>query len=516
MTKQDFIKKALDNNVNISKYDYILVPDKIVSKQEIEIKCIKHNCNFKQLVQNHIKGFEGCKICNSLKQSKSRTKTTEQFIKEAKSVWNNKNNYNNVIYTEADKPAQNIFCNIHNIYFNQNANQHLRGHEGCELCKSQNRSEFQRKPIKNFIEEANKVWNKLNLILNTDYKFDYSETNYIHSQTDKIKIKCLKHNIIFEQRPHGHLQAHIGCPICKQEFNSSSKEQEIIQFLKQYYFGEIVQNYRNNSLGITEIDIYLPELKIGIEFNGLYWHSTEFKSRNYHIQKTINCEKNNIRLIHIFEDEWVLKKNIVKSRLLHILKLTPKDSNHRIFARKLKLKQITNSIEERLFLEANHLQGYVQSKICYGLYYYSKKQNKDILVSLMSFGKPRFDSNYGWELLRFCNTKFCSIPFAAQRLFQKFIKTIKPKSIISYADRRWSQDISSNYNKPNVYNQLGFKFQGYQNNDLGFYYFNGLKRYNRSIGRKEKRNGLTEQQWMEENNYLKIYDCGQLKYVYIL
>lgn len=506
MTKNEFFDKCNKFGINISKYDYSEIPDKIVNKEIVYITCKQHNHRFPQLVQNHIRGYEGCKICNSLKQSKSRTKSQEQFIKDAIKVWNDKNNYDNVEYFDANKDAKNIFCNIHKKYFNQNANQHLRGHEGCDLCKSENRSKFQTKPIINFIDDANIVWNKINTMLDTNYKFDYSKTVYEHSQK-YVTIKCLKHNKEFQQNPHGHLQGHLGCPICKQEFTTSGQEQEIIQFIKQFYSGNIIQNYRDIKNGISEIDIFLPELSIGIEFNGLYWHSTEFKTRNYHLQKTINCEKQNIRLIHIFEDEWLWKKDIVKSRIMYILGYALTDSNHKIFARKLKLKQITNIQEEKLFLEANHIQGYSNSEICYGLYYTSKNTGKDILVSLMSFCKPRFNSNYEWELLRFCNAKFCSIPGAAQKLFSHFIKTIKPKSIISYAKRNWSIN-----NEHNVYNKLGFNFQNYSDPD--FYYIKNLHRYNRSIGRADKRNNLTEIEWMKLNGYSKIYGTGNLVYIW--
>ena len=104
------------------------------------------------------------------------------------------------------------------------------------------------------------------------------------------------------------------------------------------YFSEILTGNRVILDG-KEIDIYIPEIKLGIEFNGLYWHSEEGgKDSKYHLNKTELCESNGIKLIHIFEDEWLYKKNIVKSRLKNILGLT----ENKIYARKCEIKEISS------------------------------------------------------------------------------------------------------------------------------------------------------------------------------
>ena len=74
------------------------------------------------------------------------------------------------------------------------------------------------------------------------------------------------------------------CTICYPiDLLISIKEENLYEFIKSIYFGEIVQSYRINR---QEIDIYLPKLKIGFEFNGLYWHSDLYKDKNYHLNKT--------------------------------------------------------------------------------------------------------------------------------------------------------------------------------------------------------------------------------------
>ena len=526
MTKKEFFDKIkYFGKTSIEKYDYSEIPDKVTNRDIVYITCKLHNNRFEQLVQNHVRGSEGCKICKSLHQSKVRTKSPEQFIKDAINVWGNKNDYSKVQYTEADKPAKNIFCNIHKIYFEQNANQQLRGHEGCEFCQSENRSEFQMKSPEQFIKNAINVWNKLNLFIGTDYKFDYSLVTKHHSQNDRIKIKCLKHNVIFKQRAHGHLQAHLGCPICKQEFQSSQAEKELLEFLKQSTNFEIQQRV-TNIIPPKELDIYIPGKNVAplvakhinglaIEFNGLYWHSTIFKSKNYHLQKTIDCEKQNIQLIHIFEDEWLYNKEIVKSRLLSILGIK-KEKYRKLHANSslITIKQVPVE-EERKFLEQNHLQGYYASQVCYGLYWKPKNSSKDFLISLMSFGELRLTNNSKvqdsvYELYRYAVAKNFHIIEGASKLFNHFVNKFKPTQIISYADRRWCIN-----NEKTLYNRLGFKFESYS--EPGFYWINGMERYHRFKYRNDVRKQMgynSEQEFIEKENIQKIYDVGQLKYVW--
>ena len=172
----------------------------------------------------------------------------------------------------------------------------------------------------------------------------------------------------------------------------------------------------------------MPHKKLAIEFDGLYWHSEETgKNKNYHLNKTELCEKQEIQLIHIFENEWLTKQDIVKSRLKNLLGIYDKI----VYSRKCEIKEVDSKISKK-FQDEYHIQGSVNSKISLGLYY----QNK--LISLMTFGKCRFDKKHEWELLRFCNKLGYHIPGSASKLLKYFEKTYKPISLVSYADRRWS------------------------------------------------------------------------------
>ena len=191
--------------------------------------------------------------------------------------------------------------------------------------------------------------------------------------------------------------------------------------------------HNRDILNGREIDIYIPSLKLGIEYDGLRWHSEIFnKDTNYHLSKTEECERQGIRLIHIFEDEWQYKRDIVKSRLLNLIGKTP----NKIYARKCTIKEVDSHTASK-FLDENHIQGKCNSSYRYGLYY------NDELVSIMTFGKLRknlgsTDKDGYYELLRFCNKSNTAVIGGASKLFKHFLKEKKPTNVISYADRRWS------------------------------------------------------------------------------
>ena len=165
-----------------------------------------------------------------------------------------------------------------------------------------------------------------------------------------------------------------------------------------------------------ELDIFSPKYNIAIEYDGLYWHNEKNVDMNYHLMKTELCENKGIQLIHIFEDEWTDKQDIVKSRLKSIFGVI----DNRIYARKCEIKEVSHN-ESKLFLEKNHIQGNVNSKYRYGLYYNNE------LVSLMTFGNMRKSlgsktKNECYELLRFCNKLNTSVIGGASKLFKHFIK----------------------------------------------------------------------------------------------
>ena len=285
---------------------------------------------------------------------------------------------------------------------------------------------------------------------------------------------------------------------------SSKVETELYHFIKDNLEHSILKNIKNIISGY-ELDIYIPDLNLAFEFNGLYWHNEISKNKNYHLNKTELCEEQGIQLIHIYEDDWEFKKYIIKSMILNKLG----KSTNKIFARKTKVKEMVDNKVVRKFLNNNHRQGFVGSSVKLGLFY-----NED-LVSLMTFGKKRkimnsVSSDKEYELLRFCSKLNTNVVGGANKLFKYFTKNYNPKEITTYADRSWSNG--------NLYNQLGFKFKG--KTQPNYYYIINRKRKYRFGFRKDKliKEGFdinkSERQIMLDRKIYRIYDSGNLKYIY--
>jgi len=226
------------------------------------------------------------------------------------------------------------------------------------------------------------------------------------------------------------------------DYNSgrSNAEKEVRDFIYTIYNGEIQIKNRSILSNNKEIDIYIPEKKIAIEFNGTYWHSSIYKDEKYHQNKSLECNEKGIRLIHIFEYEWNNKG--LQEKLKQYLKNIICNDKYIIYARETSVNDIINKDSVLEFLNTNHLQGYFYSDINIGLTY------KDNLIALMTFGKPRFNNYYQYELIRMAFKNGVNIVGGSEKLFAYFIKKYNPDSIISYC----------NISKftGNVYNKLGF------------------------------------------------------------
>lgn len=270
----------------------------------------------------------------------------------------------------------------------------------------------------------------------------------------------------------------------------SNGEKELLEFIKTVYDGEILTNNRS-VLGNYELDIFIPSLNLAFEYNGMYFHSDNFKPKKYHQNKFLKAKERNIRLIQIWEDEWFNEREKIESYIKHVLNKT----KHKIYARHCTIKFI--SVEEyRDFCEKNHLQGYARAKHKIGLYH------NNVLVSVMSFCTPRIKSkeNFQYEMIRFCNKLNHNIVGGGSKLFKFFVEQIKPISIITYSD------LDKFYS--NLYSNLGFKYLG--NTEPSFFYYDGKERTNRFKFRKEKLNKNN----FDLNKYYKIYNSGNSKWGY--
>lgn len=277
------------------------------------------------------------------------------------------------------------------------------------------------------------------------------------------------------------------------ENSTSRQELEIYDYLLTLLPKKDI--VRNSRAVITplELDFYLPKHKIAIEFNGLYWHSTEHKEKDYHFKKRELCEKQGIILIQIHEDEWDQKLEIVKSLIKSKLGL----NSTKIFARKTQVRKVENR-EANKFLEQNHLMGKFISCKFIGLYF------EDSLVALLGYKSTK---DGGIDISRFCNKCDTQVVGGLSRLISRLrILEDNCRYIQSWVDLRYGTGYSLK--------RLGFTMnkvtQGWGWTDFKNV-FNRLKcRANMDI------RGLSEAEYADELGWVKIYDAGQALFTKML
>jgi hypothetical protein len=263
---------------------------------------------------------------------------------------------------------------------------------------------------------TNKIFNNLPEHIIFNYKkLNENKTDSILNLSCKICDNCFDINRqLFINRINNKSDVCLKCnPISS---GTSLLEKELLEYIRENYNGIIIENYKNK----LEIDIYLPELKIGFEFNGLYWHSELYKDKNYHLNKSDYFSNIDIQIVHIWENDWIFKKDIVKSLITKLI-------SNKIYLDKYEIKEVDDFVSEK-FLNDNHLDGYIKSEYNIGLYHENE------LLSLMTFNNN--------ELLRYCS-----------------IRNIDDSKILKYVINNYKFDkIISNINRDyfKIYSDLGF------------------------------------------------------------
>lgn len=291
----------------------------------------------------------------------------------------------------------------------------------------------------------------------------------------------------------------------RQRTNYSKEENRICNFLDTLGIWYIRNDWQ--MLGTKELDIYIPDYNLGIEVNGLYWHSfnpsckhtSKFENKNQHIEKLELAESKNINLVQFTDFEINNKKEIIDSILLTKLGMAKK-----IYARKCEIRHVLKE-EEKKFLSLNHLQGFTGSNMALGLYLENE------LVTIMTFGKSRFSKIADIELIRVASKLNHIVIGGSRRLFNEAKKYHDNKKIVSYCDR-------SKFGGA-LYKDLGFicnkKVQpGYFWTD-GNYVISRQKCQHKNLSKwlKNYDKNKSETANLFTQGYRRYWDCGQQTWI---
>jgi len=481
------------------------------SHVKINVKCDICNKEKNIMYQKYIKnisngGFYACsskcaqeKVKNTSKENFGKeyyTQTTEYKESYKKTVFEK---YGTEHHTQNEKVKEKNRNTCIEKYGVDNASK-------SEIVIEKIKSTFIEKYGVDNISKLDSMKEYLSLRSNNFDKFDVNVIKYNNSYYSIHCDKCDSMYNIHKKTLNNRVKRNvIPCTICNPlHDNVSELEKELLLFIKKNYKNNIIINSKS-IIKPYELDIYLPELNLAFEFNGVYWHNELNKTNDYHRMKSDMCDEKNIQLIHIWEDDWIYKQDIVKSMILNKISNT----NEKIYGRKTKVKEITDNKIIRSFLNNNHVQGFVGSSIKLGLYYENE------LISLMTFGKLRksmsSSSKEGeFEMLRFCNKLNTNVIGGASKLFKYFIRNFDYTTIISYADRSHSNG--------NLYNQLKFKLSHITSPNY-YYVIDGIRNYRYNfrkdiLVKEGYDSNKTEHDIMLERKIYRIYNSGNYKFVY--
>lgn len=347
--------------------------------------------------------------------------------------------------------------------------------------------------VPDIVDKAKKtqIDNKLNIILERLKTYEFVNYESFDTESQRFILVCNSCENKFSIIRNGlcaYMKSNVNsCPTCNYKNRFRSKpERELFDWLNSLDTNlTITSNIKFNK---TEVDIFIEELNLAIEFNGLYWHSERHKENDYHLKKSEMLESLGISLIHVWEDDWNLKKDILKSIL------QSKISPVRIGARKTKI-EIVNYKEAKKFHDNYHLDGNGIGSYHIGLYV-----NND-LISCATFGKSRYDKNYQWELVRYTTKNNYSVIGGFSKLLKKFKDDNSPKSLMTYK----KLDLGTS----NIYQKIGF-FKIKRTNPNYFWIVDDIRK-NRQNYQKHKLKITTDEtavDYMHRLGYFRIFDSG--------
>jgi hypothetical protein len=276
---------------------------------------------------------------------------------------------------------------------------------------------------------------------------------------------------------------------------TSLQEMDLMNFISENSPFPFVKDYSivGNSL---ELDGYCKELNLAIEYCGLYWHSDRYKLPFYHYNKYDKCRQRGVRLITIFEDEWLYRRSQVQDFILAALG----KFDNRVYARKCVFKPL-DKVACYQFLNSYHLQG--QPSSChnsFGLFY------NEHLVGVVSFGKHhrygtktvlnRLAFKHGWQIIG-----------GASKLVKNSLKILDTNEVITWSDNRWSQGT--------IYKALGFVLDNESKFDYS--YVDNQTRISKQSMQKSAIGcppDITEKEFCRSLGYYRIWDCGKKRWKY--
>ena len=475
------------------RYDYSRA-EYVDNGTKIKIICRQHG-PFWQEPRHHMNGV-GCPKCKGESTSARHSHDKSHFIRLAQSVHGDRYDYSAVNYRKSGIKVE-IICRQHGPFW-QRPSSHISKGSGCPKCTGKVLS------TPEFIDKARAVHGE---------RFGYENTEY-RTIKAPVTITCPKHGD-FLQPAESHLTGN-GCVKCWREDRISKGEKELADWLESKGVG-MARNDRLALKSRLEIDIYIPPIKTGIEYNGCFWHSDRIEGETRESEiKHRRAEAAGIRIITVWDFDWLKRRGVIERHLLHALGIDP---SPRINARACATEEIGGS-DANAFYSDHHIQGACRGAVLnFGL----KRDGE--LVAAMSFtrgGTRRGKTGEGeWELARYATSAI--VRGGASKLFKAFIETARPETVWSFSDNQ--------HFGGGLYGTLGFREDGRLPADyrvidpktMKVWHKSQWQRKNipnrlREMGSAERftpdGDPRTERQMQDLTGALRVWDAGKTRWIW--
>lgn len=440
---------------------------------KVKIICREHG-PFYQTPKKHLVGNVGCSKCNGQRM------TTQEFIEKARGVWGDRWGYLEMEYTRSQEEVQ-IECPQHGPFY-QRPNNHLSGSVGCRSCNIGKSGT----PLSTdeFINRSREVWGS---------RWNYSSTKY-QGTKNSLTLTCPDHGD-FIQPPDSHFLGRVGCRRCR-PVGISSSEAALAEFVTSLGV-DVERHVRALVPGRNlEVDMYVDSCRTALEFNGLYWHSEQFRTPNYHRDKTNLLKDQGIRLIHVWEDDWDLKRSIMEEHIRQVLGVS---KLAKVSARATRVVHISK-IQAREFMTEFHIQGFSPSSVYLGL------QHGSDLVAVGSFKRSGSD----YVLTRYATS--ANVRGGHSKIVAHFESEFSYDQLVTFADLAFSYG--------NLYRHTGWVEDSILPPDYS-YIVKG-KRAHKFGYRLQKFKtssnlqfvpGATERELAQLNGLFRVYDAGKIRFI---
>lgn len=451
--------------------------------------CAAHG-EFEKVPTDLLSSDYGCPKCGAISSAELRTETEEGWLKRFRESHGSRYSYGPMLRGPYGA-VFNVVCPDHGGFLQQ-ATEHASG-ASCRKCYFDSKKGVMLpgqvcRTLDENLEIARAAHG------NT---YDYSEVTI---DAGYITYRCTAHGLV-RQQLSSHLRGH-GCAACACS-GTSKPQREIEEFMAQAGI-DIVPNYNYRSVGRKELDVYIPDQAAGVEFDGLYWHSAEVKGRLNIARKLAETKSLGLRVIHVFEDEWMHRRPQVERLLLHLAGKAPK-----VHARKCGLVEIDKAQSNR-FHEQHHIQGgYTSSRRSFALNHAGEVV---MVLDITDVSSDRRGGS-GVELRRMSSS--VNVVGGATRLFKFAQRTLGFTQCVTYSDNRMFSG--------KVYPLMGFVEAGQSRPDYFYFKREVCRRYHKSNFTRTKLSrmpGFDPEESEAENTrrmgWLRIYDAGKTKWVWSL